>query len=57
MIVEEHLDRLGVVIPAPPKPVGAYVPAVIVGNLVFAPRADRGLLTGYRGGRENWGRR
>ncbi len=29
------LARLGITLPAPPKPVGSYVPAVRSGNLVF----------------------
>jgi enamine deaminase RidA (YjgF/YER057c/UK114 family) len=33
--VEQRLKELGIVLPAPPKPLGAYVEAVQVGNLLF----------------------
>lgn len=33
--VAARLDRLGLTLPAAPKPVAAYVPAVRTGNLVF----------------------
>jgi enamine deaminase RidA (YjgF/YER057c/UK114 family) len=33
--VNKRLDRLGLTLPAAPKPVAAYVPAVRTGNLVF----------------------
>ena len=33
--VTARLDRLGLTLPAAPKPVAAYVPAVRTGNLVF----------------------
>ncbi|MEO5340392.1 MAG: RidA family protein [Magnetococcus sp. MYC-9] len=33
--IEERLDALGLVLPVPPTPVGAYVPYVVVGPLVF----------------------
>lgn len=32
---EEKLDALGIVLPAPMKPVATYVPFVITGNLLF----------------------
>jgi enamine deaminase RidA (YjgF/YER057c/UK114 family) len=32
---EERLEELGIVLPAPPEPFGAYVEAVRTGNLVF----------------------
>ncbi|MEM2875700.1 MAG: RidA family protein [Candidatus Bathyarchaeia archaeon] len=35
MGVESKLDELGIKLPSPPKPLGAYVPTVKVGNLVF----------------------
>lgn len=35
MSPEERLAQLGLVLPAPPQPVAAYVPAVVVGGLVF----------------------
>ena len=35
MSVEERLAVLGLKLPAPPTPVGNYVPAVQVGCLVF----------------------
>jgi enamine deaminase RidA (YjgF/YER057c/UK114 family) len=33
--IEKRLSELGLVLPAPPTPMGAYVPALTVGNLVF----------------------
>ena len=33
--INARLDRLGLALPAAPKPVAAYVPAVRTGNLVF----------------------
>jgi enamine deaminase RidA (YjgF/YER057c/UK114 family) len=35
MFYEEKLRDLGLTLPAPPKPVANYVPAVRVGNLLF----------------------
>jgi len=35
MSAEEKLSQLGIRLPAPPAPVGAYVPAVRSGKLVF----------------------
>lgn len=32
---EDRLKELGLVLPAPPKPVATYVPAVLAGNLLF----------------------
>lgn len=32
---EQRLQQLGIVLPAAPKPLGAYVPAVQVGDLLF----------------------
>jgi enamine deaminase RidA (YjgF/YER057c/UK114 family) len=32
---ERRLQELGIVLPVPPKPLGAYVPAVQVGNLLY----------------------
>ena len=32
---EERLKELGIVLPAPPEPFGAYVEAVRTGNLLF----------------------
>jgi enamine deaminase RidA (YjgF/YER057c/UK114 family) len=32
---EENLDRLGIALPAPMKPVATYVPFVITGNLLY----------------------
>ena len=51
MTIEARLAALAIALPAPPKPVGAYVGAVVTGNLVFVaghgPRlADGGHLTG-----------
>ena len=46
--VEQHLKNLGLTIPAAPKPVAAYVPAVRAGNLVFVsgqiPMSDGRLI-------------
>jgi enamine deaminase RidA (YjgF/YER057c/UK114 family) len=33
--IDQRLERLGIVLPTPPAPVGAYVPALITGPLVF----------------------
>ncbi|WP_447972633.1 RidA family protein [Nitrospira sp. Kam-Ns4a] len=35
MSFEERLAQLGIVLPAPPKPVATYIPAVRVGDLLF----------------------
>jgi len=35
MTPEEKLQKLGLELPAPPAPVGAYIPAVRTGNLIF----------------------
>jgi len=35
MTPEQRLRELGIDLPSPPKPVGAYVPAVLAGDLVF----------------------
>jgi len=35
MSIENRLRQLGITLPAPPKPVGSYVPAVKAGNLLF----------------------
>lgn len=35
MTVEAKLNELGIKLPEPPQPVGAYVPAVTTGQLVF----------------------
>ena len=32
---EQRLDELGIQLPAPPQPFGAYVESVLVGNLLF----------------------
>jgi enamine deaminase RidA (YjgF/YER057c/UK114 family) len=32
---EQRLREMGITLPAPPKPLGAYVPAVQAGNLLF----------------------
>ena len=51
MSIEARLAALAITLPAPPKPVGAYVGAVVAGNLVFIAghgprRPDGGHLTG-----------
>lgn len=33
--IEERLQLLGIQLPAPPMPLGAYKPCVITGNLIF----------------------
>jgi len=55
MTPEEKLRALGLELPPAPKPVGAYVPAVRTGNLVFVsgqlPMKDGELMTmGHVGG-------
>lgn len=35
MSVESRLTELGLTLPSVPKPAGAYVPAVVTGNLVY----------------------
>ena len=55
MTPEEKLHALGLELPPAPKPVGAYVPAVRTGNLVFVsgqlPMKDGELMTlGHVGG-------
>jgi enamine deaminase RidA (YjgF/YER057c/UK114 family) len=35
MIIESKLKELGLSLPNPPKPVGAYLPAQLTGNLLF----------------------
>lgn len=36
---ERRLEQLSIALPAPPRPLGAYVPAVQVGNLLFVSGA------------------
>ena len=56
MTPEEKLAELGLALPPAPKPVGAYVPAVCTGNLVFVsgqlPMRDGSLLATGHVGRE-----
>ena len=35
MSYEQRLDQLGIALPAPPKPVATYIPAVLAGELLF----------------------
>jgi enamine deaminase RidA (YjgF/YER057c/UK114 family) len=35
MSAEKQLDELGIVLPKPPSPIGAYLPAVRIGSLIF----------------------
>jgi enamine deaminase RidA (YjgF/YER057c/UK114 family) len=53
MKVEEKLDVLNLKLPPAPTPVGAYVPAVRTGNLVFIsgqiPRKEGKLIVGRVG--------
>ncbi len=51
--IEARLKDLGIVLPAPPKPGGTYVPAKTVGNMVYlsgviSTSAD-GIITGTAG--------
>ncbi len=51
MIVERRLRELGVELPTPPKPMGAYVPSVVVAPLVFIS-GEKATVNGvlkYRG--------
>lgn len=34
-MIEERISELGLELPSPPKPAGAYVPVVVEGNLVY----------------------
>jgi enamine deaminase RidA (YjgF/YER057c/UK114 family) len=56
MTPEEKLAELGLTLPPAPKPVGAYVPAVRTGNLVFVsgqlPMRDGALIATGHVGRE-----
>ena len=56
MTPEEKLAELGLALPPAPKPVGAYVPAVRTGNLVFVsgqlPMRDGKLMATGHVGRE-----
>ena len=56
MTPEEKLAELGFTLPPAPKPVGAYVPAVRTGNLVFVsgqlPMRDGALIATGHVGRE-----
>jgi len=52
--IEDHLAAEGIVLPAPAAPVAAYVPAVLVGNLLHISgqlpfAADGTLMTGKLG--------
>jgi enamine deaminase RidA (YjgF/YER057c/UK114 family) len=52
--IDQRLRDLGLELPAPMVPVGNYVPAVVVGDLVFVSgtgpvRADGSLVTGKVG--------
>ena len=35
MSIDTTLNTLGIELPAPPKPVASYVPAVLVGDLLY----------------------
>lgn len=39
-MIENRLQRMGIVLPKPPKPVAAYIPAITVGNLVYISGQD-----------------
>ncbi len=34
-MIQERLDKLGIVLPTPPKPAGSYIPVTVSGNLAF----------------------
>jgi enamine deaminase RidA (YjgF/YER057c/UK114 family) len=34
-VIEEGLNKLGIIISTPPKPAGSYIPVVTTGNLAF----------------------
>lgn len=50
MNMEQHLQKLGIVLPAIPEPAGNYVHAVRTGNLLFlsgkGPRESKGKVGG-----------
>jgi enamine deaminase RidA (YjgF/YER057c/UK114 family) len=56
MTAEERLKHLGLTLPAVPDPLGAYIPAVHTGNLVFVsgqlPRQGSALLFTGKVGQE-----
>ncbi len=53
MSIKETLAALGVVLPMPPKPLAAYLPAVQLGNLIYSsgqlPLIDGVLMSGGKG--------
>jgi enamine deaminase RidA (YjgF/YER057c/UK114 family) len=53
MTVQSRLAELGIVLPAPPRPVAAYVPVVVAGGLAHVsgqlPFVDGRLVTGRLG--------
>ena len=54
MSYEKKLNELGLTLPAPPKPVATYIPAVRVGDLLFLSgvlpsRDDQLIMTGKLG--------
>ena len=52
MSVEERLRELGIELPEPPPPVGNYIGAVTVGNLVFlSGHGPRGASGEYSSGK------
>lgn len=34
-LIETRLNDMGIILPRPPKPIGNYLPGVVVGNLLF----------------------
>lgn len=57
MSIEEKLKELGLILPPPPKPAGAYTPVVISGSTAFlsgqiSKKPDGTLLTGRAGSGE-----
>jgi enamine deaminase RidA (YjgF/YER057c/UK114 family) len=54
MNIEQRIRELGIELPAPPRPMGNYVPGVLSGNLLFMSglgprRADGTAITGKVG--------
>ena len=55
MSIEATLKTLGIALPAPPKPVASYVPAVLIGDLLYLSgmlpfRDGQVMFTGKLGG-------
>ena len=56
MGAEARIKELGITLPSPPKPMGNYIPAVRVGNLLFL--SGHGPIRASSGGcRDRFARR